>query len=62
MSKDDHELTILYVDDEERSLKYFRQAFEDSFEIYTARYAAEGYSILCERRDQIVWRLQSMWV
>jgi signal transduction histidine kinase len=44
---------ILYVDDEERSLKYFRQAFEDSFEIYTARNAAEGYSILCERRDQI---------
>jgi DNA-binding NtrC family response regulator len=44
---------ILYVDDEERSLKYFRQAFEDSFEIYTAQNAAEGYSILYERRDQI---------
>ena len=44
---------ILYVDDEGRSLKCFRQAFEDSFEIYTARNAAEGYEILCERRDHI---------
>ncbi len=44
---------ILYVDDEEQSLKYFRHAFEDCFEIYTAPSAAEGYRVLEHQRDRI---------
>ena len=31
---------ILYVDDEEKSLKYFTRAFEDQFRILTAAMAA----------------------
>ena len=37
---------ILYVDDEEKSLKYFKRALEDEFQIYTAINAAEGLKIL----------------
>lgn len=52
-SIDYRRFAILYVDDEERSLKYFHQAFEDTFEIITAPNAEVGYEILCDRRDEI---------
>lgn len=44
---------ILYVDDEEKSLKYFARAFEDQFRIFTAPNAQEGLKILQERTDEI---------
>lgn len=37
---------VLYVDDEEKALHYFKQMFEDEFVIHTAPNAAEGYRIL----------------
>jgi two-component system probable response regulator PhcQ len=37
---------ILYVDDEEKALHYFRQMFEDEYVIHTATNAADGYRIL----------------
>ncbi len=37
---------ILYVDDEEKALRYFRQIFEDEFVVHTASNAAEGYQII----------------
>ena len=44
---------ILYVDDEEQSLKYFRRAFEGTFDIFTAANAEDGYALLCNERDRI---------
>ena len=44
---------ILYVDDEEKSLKYFARAFEEQFRIYTASNAQEGLKILQEKADEI---------
>jgi len=44
---------VLYVDDEAKALQYFREAFEDDFTIYTANNAAEGFSILMERGQDI---------
>jgi two-component system probable response regulator PhcQ len=44
---------VLYVDDEEKSLKYFTRAFEDQFRILIAPNAAEGFKILEEHRDEI---------
>ncbi|RME89668.1 MAG: hybrid sensor histidine kinase/response regulator [Verrucomicrobia bacterium] len=44
---------ILYVDDEEKSLKYFRRSFEDTFRIFTAPNAAEGYKILTDHQEEI---------
>ena len=37
---------ILYVDDEEKSLKYFARAFVDQFRIFTAANAQDGLKIL----------------
>lgn len=37
---------ILYVDDEEKALHYFRQMFEDEFIIHTASNAADAYKVL----------------
>src|SRR5437016_1327562 len=45
--------TILYVDDEEKSLKYFTRAFEDQFRILTAPNAVEGLKLLEEHKDDI---------
>ena len=39
---------ILYVDDEEKSLKYFARAFEDQFRIFTAVNAADLLENLLE--------------
>lgn len=44
---------VLYVDDEEKSLKYFRENFGDKFTILTALNAEEGYRILVENQDHI---------
>lgn len=44
---------VLYVDDEEKSLKYFKRALEDDFQIYTATSAAEGLKILEEHGRDI---------
>jgi excisionase family DNA binding protein len=45
--------TILYVDDEEKSLKYFTRAFGDKFRILSAASAADGYRLLEQYRDEI---------
>jgi two-component system probable response regulator PhcQ len=44
---------ILYVDDEEKSLKSFSRAFEDEFTIYTATNAQDGARLLAEKPGQI---------
>ena len=44
---------ILYVDDEEKSLKYFARAFQEQFRIYTATNAQDGYKLLEEHKDEI---------
>jgi two-component system probable response regulator PhcQ len=44
---------ILYVDDEEKSLKYFARAFEDQFRIFTAANAQDGLKLLEEHKDDI---------
>lgn len=44
---------VLYVDDEEKSLKSFTKAFEDQFRVLTASSAQEGYRILEKHSDQI---------
>jgi two-component system probable response regulator PhcQ len=44
---------ILYVDDEEKSLKYFARAFEDQFTILTASNAQDGYKLLEANQDKI---------
>jgi two-component system probable response regulator PhcQ len=45
--------TILYVDDEEKSLKYFTRAFEDQFTILTAPNAQDGFKLLEAHADEI---------
>lgn len=44
---------ILYVDDEEKSLKYFTRAFEDQFRIFTASSAQEAWEIFQKHQDDI---------
>src|SRR5580765_998204 len=44
---------ILYVDDEEKSLKYFARAFADQFWIFTAANAQDGLKVLEEHKDEI---------
>jgi two-component system probable response regulator PhcQ len=44
---------ILYVDDEEKSLKYFARAFEEHFRILTAPNAQEGLKVLEQNQDGI---------
>jgi two-component system probable response regulator PhcQ len=44
---------ILYVDDEEKSLKYFARAFEDQFRILTAANAQAGLKLLQEHGEEI---------
>ncbi|MCF7669235.1 MAG: response regulator [Verrucomicrobia bacterium] len=47
------EFAILYVDDEEKSLRLFKKAFGKTFRILTAENAEEGYKILREHKDDI---------
>ncbi|HEY7163391.1 MAG TPA: hybrid sensor histidine kinase/response regulator [Candidatus Binatia bacterium] len=44
---------ILYVDDEEMSLKYFTRAFRNKFRIFSAANARDGYRLLEQHRDEI---------
>jgi two-component system, probable response regulator PhcQ len=44
---------ILYVDDEEKSLKYFTRAFQDQFRVFTASNAQDGYGLLNQHKDEI---------
>jgi two-component system probable response regulator PhcQ len=44
---------ILYVDDEEKSLKNFARAFGDQFRILTASNAQDGLRLLEEHQDEI---------
>ena len=44
---------ILYVDDEEKSLKYFERAFEEHFRILTATNAQDGLKLLEQHQDEI---------
>ena len=44
---------ILYVDDEEMSLKYFQKTFGNEFRILTAANAADGLKLIQERGDEI---------
>src|SRR6516162_4463260 len=44
---------ILYVDDEEKSLKYFVRAFEEQFRILTAPNAQEGLKLLEQHQNDI---------
>src|SRR5512137_239862 len=44
---------VLYVDDEEKSLKYFARAFADQFRILTAPNAQDGLRLLEEHKDDI---------
>lgn len=44
---------ILYVDDEEKSLKYFALTFSDTFRIFTAPNTQAGYQILEDHQDEI---------
>ena len=50
---DYRQFAVLYVDDEEMSLKYFSRAFQDQFRIFTATNAQEGYRIFEEHKDDI---------
>lgn len=44
---------ILYIDDEEKALKYFRMAFAEKFEIFTASSGREGLDILRRESGRI---------
>jgi len=52
-SYDYKKYSILYVDDEEKSLKYFARAFEDTFRIRTAANAQDGFKLLESNKDDI---------
>jgi two-component system probable response regulator PhcQ len=45
--------TILYVDDEEKSLKAFTRAFQNKFRILSATNSSEGYRLLEQHRHEI---------
>lgn len=51
--QDYKKFAILYVDDEEKSLKMFARAFGNEFRILTAANAQEGLRLLEENKDQI---------
>lgn len=44
---------ILYVDDEEKSLKYFGRAFEDHFRVLTAANAQDGLKLIEQHGEDI---------
>jgi two-component system probable response regulator PhcQ len=44
---------VLYVDDEEKSLKYFERAFGDDFRVLTAANAQDGFTLLQKHADEI---------
>jgi len=44
---------LLYIDDEEKALKYFRLAFSSKYPVFTARTGTEGLEILRRESDRI---------
>jgi two-component system probable response regulator PhcQ len=44
---------VLYVDDEEKSLKSFQRAFGHQFRILTAKTAVDGFKLLEENADEV---------
>ena len=50
---DHKQFAILYVDDEELSLKNFARAFNDEFRIYTATNAKDGLKLIEEKPGEI---------
>jgi two-component system probable response regulator PhcQ len=50
---DYRKFAVLYVDDEELSLKYFTRAFQSQFRVLTATNAQEGYQLLEQHGDEI---------
>jgi two-component system probable response regulator PhcQ len=50
---DYRKFAVLYVDDEELSLKYFTRAFQSQFRVLTATNAQEGYRLLEQYGDEI---------
>lgn len=50
---DHQKCSILYIDDEKKSLKYFTRAFRDKFTILSAANASDGYRLLEQYRDEI---------
>ncbi len=53
MHYDYKRFAILYVDDEEKSLRYFSRAFGDQFRILTAINATDGFALLQTHSDDI---------
>ena len=53
IAQDYKKFAILYVDDEEKSLKSFTRAFEDQFWIFTAANAEDGFKLLEQHPDEI---------
>lgn len=52
-SYDYRKYAVLYVDDEEKSLKYFSRAFGSVFHVLTASNAQQGFQLLEQHKDQI---------
>jgi two-component system probable response regulator PhcQ len=52
-SCDYKKFAIVYVDDEEMSLKYFSRTFGDTYRIFTAANARDGLNLIQERGDEI---------
>lgn len=52
-SDDQGQFAVLFVDDEEKALKYFRMAYAGDFPIITASSVAEAAAILDQRADEI---------
>jgi len=50
---DYQKFAVLYVDDEEKSLKNFARAFSEEFRVLTAPSAQEGLKVLVEHKDEI---------
>ena len=53
LTSDYKKFAILYVDDEEKSLKNFTRAFSEQFRIFTAPNAHEGLKLLEAHKDEI---------
>lgn len=53
MGYDFKRYSILYVDDEEKSLKYFKKAYESEFTIMTTQSGAEALRIIDQEGDKI---------
>src|SRR5271169_3322016 len=52
-AQDYKKFAVLYVDDEEKSLKYFERAFGDEFRVFTAPNAQSGLKLLEQHADEI---------